>query len=439
MLMDLGLISLLMCVTLLVLIFLGLPITFCLISTSLIFTIAFWGFSKVSILVTSTFGNMTNPTFLAIPLFIFMAAVLQSSGITDDLFEAIWKWLGGVRGGLAIASVAAITILSAMTGVGATGIFTIGMIAYPQMMKRGYDQMIAIGPIPPASALGPLIPPSNIMIILGGFASISVGSLFMGGFIPGFMISAGFIIYILIRCYLKPELAPVIPVEERPSLRERLVATRGVALPLILVLAVLGGIWTGVTTAIEGAGVGAFGALVCAMVKHKLNLASLKESVTSTLKANVMVMWLLIGGSCYAAFMSASGMSMYLGKLLMNLPIPPMGIVAVLLGVLLIMGMFIDSVAIIMITVPIFFPIVRTLNFDPVWFGVLFTIAIVIGYITPPFGYNLFYMRAILPKDVSTKVIYRSVMPYIPIMIAVMFICMLFPKLILILPEWLIG
>ena len=437
--MDIGLIALLLVVALLVLIFLGLPISFCLISTSLIFTIIFWGFSKVTVLVTSTYGNMINPTFLAIPLFIFMANILQSSGITDDLFDAIWKWLGGVRGGLAIASVAAITILSAMTGIGATGIFTIGMIAYPQMMKRGYDQSIAIGPIPPASALGPLIPPSNIMIILGGFASLSVGALFMGGFIPGFLISAGFVIYILIRCYLKPELAPVIPVEERPSLGEKLIASRGVALPLILVLTVLGGIWTGVTTAIEGAGVGAFGAMVCALIKNKLTLASLKEAATSTLKANVMVMWLLIGGSCYAAFMSASGMSAYLGNLLMNLPLPPMGIVAVLLLILLVMGMFIDSVAIIMITVPIFFPIIRALNFDPIWFGVLYTIAIVIGYITPPFGYNLFYMRAIIPPEVSTKVIYRSVLPYIPIMILVMFICLMFPKLILLIPQWLIG
>jgi len=437
--MDLGIVTLLMVVTLLVLIFLGLPIAFCLISTSLVFTIVFWGFSKMAILVTATFGTMTNATFLAVPLFIFMANILQTSGITDDLFDAIWKWLGGVRGGLAIAGVAAITILSAMTGVGATGIFTIGMIAYPQMMKRGYDHLIAIGPIPPASALGPLIPPSNIMIILGGFASISVGALFMGGFIPGFLISVGFVLYILIRCYLKPELAPVMPVEERPSLREKLVSIRGVTLPVLLVLAVLGGIWTGVTTAIEGAGVGAFGALICALLKRKLNLASLKESVTSTLKANVMVMWLLIGGSCYAAFMSASGMSSYLGNLLMNLPIPPMGIVGVLLLVLILMGMFIDSVAIIMITVPIFFPIINNLNFDPIWFGVLFTIAICIGYITPPFGYNLFYMRAILPSDVSTKVIYRSVLPYIPIMVAVLLICMLFPKLILILPQWLIG
>ena len=228
-----------------VLIFLGLPITFCLISTSLIFTIAFWGFSKVTVLVTSTFGNMTNPTFLAIPLFIYMANVLQSSGITDDLFDAIWKWLGGVRGGLAIASVAAITILSAMTGVGATGIFTIGMIAYPQMMKTGIRSNDRDRPHSAGKRSGPLIPPSNIMIILGGFASLSVGALFMGGFIPGFMISAGFIIYILIRCYLKPELAPVIPVEERPSLREKLVATAGRCFARHPRLMVLGGIWTG--------------------------------------------------------------------------------------------------------------------------------------------------------------------------------------------------
>jgi len=277
------------------------------------------------------------------------------------------------------------------------------------------------------------------MIILGGYASLSVGALFMGGFIPGLMISAGFILYILIRCYLKPELAPAVPVEERPKMGEKLITSVSVVMPLLLVLMVLGSIWTGVTTAIEGAGVGAFGAMICAVFKRKLTLAILKEAVTSTLKSNVMVMWLLIGGSCYAGFMSASGMSAYLGVLLMNLPVSPMGIVFLLLFVLLLMGMFLDSVAIIMITVPIFFPIVKTLNYDPVWFGVLYTIAIVIGYITPPFGYNLFYMRAIIPNEVSTKVIYRSVLPYIPIMILVLALCAMFPKLVLFLPNLLIG
>jgi len=437
--MDIGVISILMAATLLILIFLGLPIAFSLISTSLIFTIVFWGFSKMTMLVTSTFGNMTNPTYLAIPLFIYMASVLQTSGITDDLFDAIWKWLGGLRGGLAVASVAAITILSAMTGVGATGIFTIGMIAYPQMMKRGYDQMIAIGPIAPASALGPLIPPSNIMIILGGFASISVGSLFMGGFIPGFLISASFISYILIKCYMNPALAPNIPLQERPSMKDKLIAVRGITLPILLVLAVLGGIWTGVTTAVEGAAAGAFGAMICAMIKRRLTFSSIREAVTSTLRANVMILWLLIGGTCYASFMSASGMSSYLGKLLLNMPLPPLGIVAVLLVILLILGCFIDSVAIIMITVPIFFPIITQLNMDPIWFGVLFTIAIVIGYITPPFGYNLFYMRGIIPPEISTRVIYRAVLPYVPLMIGVLFLCLFFPKIITAIPQWLIN
>ncbi len=436
--MDLGLISLLMISAVLILIFLGFPISFCLISISLIFTVVFWGTSKLPVIVTSTFGNMINPTYLAVPLFIFMATILQFSGITEDLFDAIWKWLGGARGGLAIASVLGITMMSAMTGVGATGIFTIGMVAYPQMMKRGYDQSIAIGPIPVASALGPLVPPSNIMIILGGLASLSIGALFMGGFIPGFLTSGFFVLYIMIKCYRDPKLAPVLPVEERPPLREKLIATRGVAFPIILIVMVLGGIWTGVTTPIEGAGVGAFGAMICALVKRKLTFANMKSAVTSTLKANVMVMWLLIGGSCYAAFMTASGMSTYLGNKLLGLPLGPLGILCVLLFILLLMGMFMDSVAIIMITVPIFFPIARTLNFDLIWFGVLYTMAIIIGYVTPPFGYNLFYMRAILPPEVSTRVIYRTVLPYIPLMMIAMLLCIVFPAIITLVPNLLI-
>ena len=437
--MDMGLISLLMVIVVLVMIFIGLPISFCLISTSLLFTLFFWGPSKMSMVVSSAFGTMINPTFLAVPLFIFMAYLLQYSGITEDLFDAIWKWLGGVPGGLAVASVLAITILSAMTGVGATGIFTIGKSAYPQMMRRGYDLAIAIGPIPPASALGPLIPPSNIMIILGGLAGLSVGALFMGGFVPGFIISGFFIIYILIKCIRNPKLAPVVPLEERPSLREKLVALRGVSFSVILILMVLGGIWTGVTTVIEGAGAGAFGAFVLTLVKRKLTFKNLTESVVSTLQANVMVMWLLIGGACYSAFMCASGMAPYLGNLLMGLPFSDFGILCVLMLILLIMGCFMDSVAIIMITVPIFFPISDSMKWDPIWFGVLFTIAIIIGYVTPPFGYNLFYMRAILPPEIATRQIFRTVLPYVVMMIVVLLICMLWPDLILILPRLLIS
>jgi tripartite ATP-independent transporter DctM subunit len=378
---------------------------------------------------------MVNPTYLAIPLFVLMANVLQFSGLTDDLFDSIWKWLGGVSGGLAIASVLAITILCAMTGLGATGIFTVGMIAYPHMMRRGYDKTIAIGPLGPASALGPLIPPSNIMIILGGYASLSIGSLFMGGFIPGFMMSFGFIIYILIRCFRNPRLAPVIPMEERPSFREKLIALKGVALPIILIIMVLGGIWSGVTTAIEGSGIGALGAMICALIKRRLSIANLTPAVVSTLKTNVMVMWLLIGGTCYAAFMSASGMTGYLSNILMDLPLSPFGIVGLFMIILLIMGCVMESVAIIMITVPVMFPIIRALNIDSIWFGVLFTMAIIIGYVTPPFGYNLFFLRAMIPSEISTSVIYRSVFPYVYIMILVILICMLFPQLIVFLPN----
>ncbi|BBO72641.1 tripartite transporter large subunit [Desulfosarcina widdelii] len=437
--MDLGLISLLMILFVLFLLFLGLPIAFGLISVSLVFTAVFWGPSKLSILVSSTYGTMINPTYLAVPLFIFMAQILQFSGITESLFDAIWKWLCGIRGGLSIASIFAITILSAMTGVGATGIFTVGATAYPEMMKRGYSSSLSIGPIPPASALGPLIPPSNIMIILGGLASISIGGLFMGGVIPGLMMSFLFVTWILVQTYIiNPDMAPVVPVDERPKLKEKLTATMGVGLPILLISFVLGGIWTGITTPIEGAGVGAFGSIVCAILKRRLTLKSLKNAVAGTLKANAMIMWLLIGGSCYSAFMTASGMASYLSELVLGLDLPPMAIVGVLLFILFVLGMVMDSVAIMMITVPIFFPIVRALNFDLIWFGVIYTIAIIIGYITPPFGYNLFYMRGVLPSNVSTRVIFRSVLPYIPFMVLVLILCMFIPEIISFIPDLLI-
>jgi len=256
--------------------------------------------------------------------------------------------------------------------------------------------------------------------------------------IPGFLTALSFILYIVIRCYRNPGMSPALSIEERPTLRQKINATKGVAFPMLLIVLVLGGIWTGVTTPIEGSGVGAFGAMVCALIKRKLSKESIKDAVTSTLKANSMVMWLLIGGSCYSGFMTASGASSYLGQLLLDLQLPTLVTVSILLIILFFMGTVMDSVAIMMITVPIFFPIVRALDVDLIWFGVVYTMAIVIGYITPPFGYNLFYMRGVLPPSVSTRVIFRSVLPYIPMMLGVLILCLLFPRIITYIPDLLI-
>ena len=433
--MDIGLISILVILSLLFLLFLGFPVAFCLLSVSIIFTVIFWSPRALGMVAASTFGVMVNSTYLAIPLFVFMAAVLQFSGVADELYETLWKWLGGIRGGLAIATAGAITLIDAMTGIGATGIVTMGMLAYPHMEKHHYHRSISVGPIPAASALGPLIPPSNIMIILGGYASISIGGLFMGGLIPGLLISSFIILYIAIRCIINPKMAEKIPVEDRASWVEKFAALRGVILPIFLVLLVLGGIYSGAATPIEASGVGAIGAIICAAVHRKVSLENLKDAVQRTIKINVMVLWLLIGGSTYSSFMSASGVGPYLGELLMGLPLPPIGILAILLVILLLMGMVMESVAIIMVTVPIFFPVIKTLGFNPLWFGVVFVIAIIIGYITPPLGYNLFYMRGVLPSDVSTRDIFRYVVPFIPIMVLVLILVVIFPQIILWLPN----
>lgn len=433
--MGLEYIAILVVITLLLLLFLGFPVAFSLLSVSVVYTIVFLSLTALGMLASITFGVITNEAYLALPLFIFMAAVLQFSGIADDLYDCLWKWLSGLRGGLSMATTVAITIIDAMTGIGATGIVTMGMIAFPQMEKHNYDRSISIGPIPVASALGPLIPPSTVMIILGAFAGLSIGELFIGGVVPGLIISSFFVAFIYVRCALNPKLAPKASREERASWKERVISLKGIILPILLVLLILGGIYSGATTPVEASAIGAFGAIICSIIYRKLTLENLKEAVKRTLNITVMAYWILIGGSSYAAFLSLSGVGGYLGNLFGNLPFSPMGTVVFFVIILLVLGMFLESLAIIMITVPIFFPVVESMGFDPVWFGVVFIIGIVIGYVTPPLGYNLFYIRAVIPSTISTGVIFRSVLYFIPFMIIALALVIIFPELILWLPA----
>lgn len=428
-------IAILVVITLLLLLFLGFPVAFSLMTVSVIYTLIFVSPRALGMLVSIAFGVMTNTTYMALPLFVFMASVLQFSGIADDMYDCLWKWLSGIRGGLAMATTAAITIIDAMTGIGATGIVTMGMIAFPQMEKYKYDRSISVGLIPAASALGPLIPPSVTMIILGAFAGISIGELFIGGVIPGLIISFFFMVFIFIRCALNTKLAPKLSREDRPSWKEKIIALRGVVLALLLVFLILGSIYSGAATPVEAASLGAFGAIIVSIIYRKINVQNLKEAVQKTLKLTAMAYWICIGGSSYAAFLTLSGVGGYLGKLFSTLPFSPMGILIFFVVIVLIMGMFLESIAIIMITVPVFFPVIESLGFDQVWFGVIFVITIVIGYLTPPLGYNLFYIRAVLPSDVSTSVIFRSVLYYIPFMILALALVIIFPELILWLPA----
>jgi tripartite ATP-independent transporter DctM subunit len=414
----------------------GLPIAFTFIATSIVYTLLFWSPDALYVAATTIYAQSTKEVFLAIPLFVFLAAVLEQSGIAENLYDMFYKWIGRLGGGLAIGCVLMCTILDAISGLGATGIVTVGPMALPEMFKRGYDRRMAMGSIAAASALGPLIPPSVIMIIIAGFTGLSVGKLFAAGLFPGLLCSLGFIVYIVALCAVRPEKGPPISADGI-TWPERLASLRAVVLPVLLIGAVMGSIYTGAATPTEGAAVGAFGALVCAAINRQLTWSGLVRAGKASLRITCMVMWLLIGGALFATLLNALGVQEALGGTLskVHAGAGSGAVIAITMAIVFVMGMFIDGAAITVLTMPIFFPVIVSAGIDPLWFSTLFTINIVIGYLTPPFGMNLFYMKGIAPGDVSMLEIYKSIVPFVAVMIGVLVVVALLPEIAVWLPN----
>lgn len=415
------------------LIFSGLPVAFSLISCSLIFTVIFWTPAALYVSATAILTQSTKDIYLAGPLFIIMAALLEHAGFGEDLFDIMQKAFPEIPGSLAVGTIVMCTLIAAMTGIGATGVVTIGVLALPEMMKRGYDKKIALGCIPAGASLGPLIPPSILMIIVAGMLGLSVGKLFTAGVVPGLLMSLCFIIYVIVISILRPDLAPSIPIEDRQPLKERIKSLKGAILPILLVIAVLGSIYSGIATPTEAAGVGAGGAALCALIQGRLTWSAVKKSFESTLRLTSMIVWLIIGGSMFASMVSATGISALINDSLTGIANPSYALV-IMMMIPLVLGMFIDGAAVTVICLPIFAQSVKMLGIDPYLFATLFTIALIAGYLTPPFGMNLFYTKAIAPPEVNMKDIYISVLPYVVIQLLILAICFIWPVLVLWLP-----
>jgi tripartite ATP-independent transporter DctM subunit len=413
----------------------GLPVAFCLFGLAILFDLIFLGPKSLYMAFSALYANMSQELYLSVPLFVLMASLLEFSGIASDLYETMHKWMAGLRGGLAMGTCIICALIDAMSGLGATATITMGVLALPEMLKRGYNKDLAIGCIPCGGALGPLIPPSVIMIILGGLTGLSVGKLFIGGFIPGFLITFFFCVYIGIRCLIQPRMGPPLPPEERGTWREKLVSLRGVILAILLVVLLMGGIYSGAFTPTEAGGIGATGTFLVVLVRRKLNWKTLTTALYTTMKVNAMVLWLLIGGTAFSALLNSLGISTYLAGFLTGVSGSKLVVVWIMLIITLIMGCFIDGSSILMICTPVFFPVVNTLGIDPLWFGIIFTMAIVIGYVTPPFGMNLFYMKGLVPAGITMRDIWRSVYPYTLLMILGLILCVHFPRLATFLPS----
>ncbi|MFC1901845.1 TRAP transporter large permease subunit [Chloroflexota bacterium] len=417
----------------------GLPIAFCLGSTALIFGYFLWGPASLAVIVNSAYSQMGNFILVAVPLFVFMGIMLERSGIADALFGMMHVWFGSLRGGLGIGTIAVCAIFAAMSGLSSTGTVTMGLIALPAMLKRGYDKRMAIGSVGAGGGLGVLIPPSVPLIFFAWLAGESVGRLFLGGVFPGLLLATLYASYIGIRSFFQPHLGPALPPEERGSWREKGRALRAVILPILLVIAVLGSIFTGMATPSEAAAMGAFGSIICAIVYRRLRWRVVKETAYRTAQITAMMLWITIAAKSFTVVYTGIGGPELVRGLVQGAELSPWIILIAMQVIWIIMGCIMDPMGITMITIPIFLPIAKFFGFDIVWFGLLHAVNMEMGLLTPPFGWNLFYLKGIAPEGISIRDIYSSVFPFITLQALALVIIMLFPQIVLFLPNLILG
>ena len=436
--MSIELLSILVFGSLLVFLVLGLPLTFVLGGVSMIFIYFTWGPEAFYMVAAQTWGAMNKFTLVAVPLFIFMAMILERSGVAKGLYEMMYLWFGPVAGGLAIGTVVICALFSAMCGISGAAVVSMGTIALPSMLQRNYDKELALGCINSGGGWGILIPPSVIMILYALISGESVGRLFAGGVFPGLLLLVLVSSYIGIRCYFQPHLGPVLPRQERGDWKRKITALKAVILPIVIVIMVLGSIIGGVTTPTEAAAMGVLGAIISALVYRQFNWGMINEAAMRTLRLTGMIMWILFGAYCFSAAYHGMGAHQMIVNMMQHIPGGPWGTIIFIQFIIFLLAMVMDPAGIMMITVPVFLPIIKAHGFDPLWFGILFVINMEIGYMTPPFGFNLFYLKGIVPPGITMGDIYRSVIPYTLVESLGLALVMIFPQIAVWLPNQLL-
>ena len=433
--MDIGILTLVIFGLMLILLATGMPVSFALGGLALIFTYFLWGPKALGTIAFAAYDNWSASILIAAPLFLLMGTMLQESGIADEVYEMFYRWMGGLRGGLAIGTIIICTIFAAIMGISGASTITMGLIALPSMFKRNYDRNIVLGSIAAGGVLGILIPPSVIMIVYAMISRESVGELFAGGIIPGLLLASLYIAYIGIRSYLQPKLGPALPKEERASWGEKLVSLRAVILPILLIFLVLGTIYSGICTPTEASAIGAMGAFLCTAIKRKLTFAVTWKAMTRTFMLMGMVSWILLGAALFNSLYRAVGAQNLVLQMVGDYALAPFTVVLIMMLSLLVLGMLMDDFAVVMLCAPIYVPIVRTLGFNTLWFAILFMVNMQMAYLTPPYGFNLFYVKSIVPPDITMGDIYRSVFPFVMLQIIALILILLFPQIALWLPS----
>lgn len=419
----------------LALIFSGYPVAFCLGGTALLFAAigvsqGFFDWTLMLALPERVFGMMSNTVLLAVPFFIFMGTMLQKSRLAEDLLSTIGVLFGGLRGGLGLAVVMVGALLAAATGVVGASVVAMGMISLPVMLRYGYNQELSTGVIAASGTLGQIIPPSVVLVVLADQLGVSVGDLFRAALGPGLMLAGMFAAYVALVALLRPTWAPALPASER-SERGMVLASRVVWVllpPLFLILIVLGSIFMGVATPTEAGALGAVGAMVLAGLNRRLDLTALRETAQETTSLTSMVMTLLIGSTAFALVFRGLDGDLWVEELLTGLPGGRWGLIIAANVAIFLLGFFIDFFEICFIILPLLVPAAQLLGIDMVWFGVMIGLNLQTSFLTPPFGFSLFYLRGVTPPEIPTSSIYRGVVPFVGIQLLALLVVILFPQ-----------
>ena len=436
-----------MFVTLMASIAMGHPLAVTLAAVATLFGLIDNGFNFSALLglfANNAWGIFLNYTLVAIPLFIFMAQVLDRSKVSEGLFDALYTVLGGLRGGLGLAVIVVSTVFAATTGIVGASVVAMGLMAGPALLKRGYDKSLSAGIICSSGTLGILIPPSIMLVVYGGLTGqkeTSVGNLFAAAILPGLLLSGMYLLYVAVRCYMNPKLGPPIPAAERTAtvLEKFTMTMKNFVPPFGLILTVMGTILAGVATPTEAAALGCVGALVLALVSRKLNWNVITQACISTARTTAMIMALFVGGKFFSVVFLSMGGGDVVADVLLGMDVNRFVVFGIMMAVVFFMGMFIDWAAILLVVVPIFTPIAMDLDFNPLWFAMMICINLQTSFLTPPFGYSLFYFKGVAPPEYTMGDVYRGILPFVMIQVLALATMIFFPQIITYLPDVFFG
>jgi tripartite ATP-independent transporter DctM subunit len=423
---GIGSATLLMFGVMVLLLLTGMPLAFVTLLVALIFALGSFGPMAIPLITTRIYSFVQSFVFVSVPMFVLMAAILDRSGIARDLFDAMRLVGGRIRGGVAVQTIFVAVVLAAMSGIIGGEIVLLGLLALPQMLRQGYDRSLAIGVVCAGGSLGTMVPPSIVLIIYGLTANVSIGELFTAAFIPGFMLALFYVIYILVRAYLDPRIAPPPDTVPIPT-AEKITLLKGLILPFLVVFFVLGSIYGGIASVTEASAIGVGGVLLSTILRGEFSYALLRDSAIQTLATIGMIVWIGIGATALVGVYNLMGGIRFISQLMTGISDNPTVIVLVMMAILFVLGAFLDWVGIALLTMPIFVPIIVSLGLDPVWFGVLFCMNMQVSFLSPPFGPAAFYLKSVAPPDMSLGEIFRALVPFIMLQVLAVTLLIAFP------------